>query len=139
MRTTSGFAPRERFVDREEGGFRPRWQANDSNRRQANESGDRVANRWQANDSWAHPQEPPSRRPVTPREPGERFVDTEFFSDDPVHEDAGGAPQLRRGARVMHAHFGKGEILSVGKSNLGEPSVVAFFPGWGEKRSSPGS
>ena len=39
---------------------------------------------------------------------------------------------LRRGARVHHARFGEGEVKSV--VSVGEPAVVAFFPGWGEKK-----
>jgi DNA helicase-2/ATP-dependent DNA helicase PcrA len=62
--------------------------------------------------------------------PGERYVDREFFGDD--H----GAPEsqipLRRGARVMHERFGEGEVRRITTS--GEPSVIAFFPGWGEKK-----
>jgi DNA helicase-2/ATP-dependent DNA helicase PcrA len=63
--------------------------------------------------------------------PGERFVDTDFFSDDaPSAADAGA--ELRRGSRVFHTRFGNGEVRSV--VNVGEPAVVAFFPGWGEKK-----
>ncbi len=63
--------------------------------------------------------------------PGERFVDREFF------DDAGGAPPddgggLRRGARVVHAQFGVGEVRSVVQAN--EPAVVVAFPGRGEKK-----
>ena len=47
--------------------------------------------------------------------------------------DADAVP-LRRGSRVFHDRFGRGEVRSVGKSNMGEPSVVAFFPGWGERK-----
>ena len=39
---------------------------------------------------------------------------------------------LRRGARVRHDRFGEGEVM--GSTSIGEPAVVAFFPGWGEKK-----
>ncbi len=78
---------------------------------------------------WRHPQAAPvSTRPSA--DPGERFIDREFFADD--H----GAPEseipLRRGARVRHDRFGEGEVRRIESS--GEPAVVAFFPGWGEKK-----
>ena len=87
--------------------------------------------------SWRHPQampEPPSRRhrPVaTPasgiaREPGERFVEYEGGSDDME------GVELRRGSTVFHERFGRGEVMKV--VSVGEPAVVAFFPGWGEKK-----
>jgi DNA helicase-2/ATP-dependent DNA helicase PcrA len=75
---------------------------------------------------WRHPQSV-EREDV---EPGERYVDRAFFADD--H----GAPEseipLRRGTRVLHARFGEGEVRKVEASS--EPTVVAFFPGWGEKK-----
>jgi DNA helicase-2/ATP-dependent DNA helicase PcrA len=67
-------------------------------------------------------------RPEVPssRDAGERYVE---------YEDAGdtseGAP-LRRGAKVTHERFGRGEVMKV--VSVGEPAVVAFFPGWGEKK-----
>ena len=39
---------------------------------------------------------------------------------------------LRRGMTVMHDRFGRGEVLQVVEAS--EPAVVAFFPGWGEKK-----
>ena len=59
----------------------------------------------------------------------ERFVDRDFFHDgaNEVHET-----RLRRGARVRHERFGEGKVLSL--VSVGEPAVVAFFPGWGEKK-----
>jgi len=39
---------------------------------------------------------------------------------------------FQRGSRVKHARFGEGRVLSV--ADVGEPAVVAFFPGWGEKK-----
>ena len=57
-------------------------------------------------------------------------MDHEFF-DDRTTDDVTDMP-LRRGARVKHDRFGEGEVLSV--VSVGEPAVVAFFPGWGEKK-----
>jgi DNA helicase II / ATP-dependent DNA helicase PcrA len=80
---------------------------------------------------WRHPQG--SRPSAPPREsgpePGGRYVDHDFFDDrtDPVSD-----MPLRRGARVKHDRFGDGEVLRV--VSMGEPAVVAFFPGWGEKK-----
>ncbi len=75
---------------------------------------------------WEHPQAaPPSNAP----EPGGRYVDREFFhdaADDVTHM------ALRRGSRVKHERFGEGQVMSV--VSVGEPAVVAFFPGWGEKK-----
>jgi len=72
--------------------------------------------------SWRHPQA------AAAREPGERFVDYD--------EGAGGeSPEgvaLRRGMHVVHEKFGRGEVLQV--TSVGEPAIVAFFPGWGEKK-----
>jgi DNA helicase-2/ATP-dependent DNA helicase PcrA len=79
---------------------------------------------------WRHPQRAPSAPPAPSFEPGERYVDHEFFGDDGGGHDED-AP-LRRGSRVWHARFGDGEVRSVVSS--GEPAVVAFFPGWGEKK-----
>jgi len=77
--------------------------------------------------SWRHPQA--SQPSAPPPEPGSRYVDHEFFDDrtDPVTD-----MPLRRGARVTHDRFGDGEVLKV--VSVGEPAVVAFFPGWGEKK-----
>jgi DNA helicase-2/ATP-dependent DNA helicase PcrA len=75
--------------------------------------------------TWRHPQSPRERQP----DPGGRYVDHEFFDDrsDPITD-----MPLRRGARVRHARFGDGEVLRI--VSVGEPAVVAFFPGWGEKK-----
>jgi DNA helicase-2/ATP-dependent DNA helicase PcrA len=32
----------------------------------------------------------------------------------------------------VHERFGRGEVMKV--VSVGEPAVVAFFPGWGEKK-----
>ncbi|HTB78482.1 MAG TPA: UvrD-helicase domain-containing protein [Polyangiaceae bacterium] len=85
---------------------------------------------------WRHPQLPrdvgrvaasPSGR-GTP-EPGGRYVDHDFFDDQTDHVTN---MPLRRGARVRHERFGDGEVLKI--VSVGEPAVVAFFPGWGEKK-----
>jgi len=74
---------------------------------------------------WRHPQ---LAAPASAPQPGDRFVDHDFFDDRP--DDA--TAVLRRGARVKHERFGEGHVLSV--ANVGEAAVVAFFPGWGEKK-----
>jgi len=80
-----------------------------------------------ASGGWVHPQAAP--RPaaaVASREPGERFVEYEEPSD------AGEGVTLQRGMTVRHEKFGRGEVLKA--VSVGEPAVVAFFPGWGEKK-----
>jgi DNA helicase II / ATP-dependent DNA helicase PcrA len=89
---------------------------------------------------WHHPQasRPAAReatgmrgerdRPSAPP-PGGRYVDHEFFDDQTDHVTD---VPLRRGARVRHERFGDGEVLKI--VSVGEPAVVAFFPGWGEKK-----
>ncbi|MEO6419842.1 MAG: 3'-5' exonuclease, partial [Polyangiaceae bacterium] len=80
---------------------------------------------------WHQARPVSAREPVRepPRDAGERFVDREFFSDDSADQSE---ESLRRGSRVLHDRFGEGEVRSV--MSLGEPAVVAFFPGWGEKK-----
>ena len=75
-----------------------------------------------------HPQsaQTPSCEDASAREPGERFV--EYEGDDGGTEGV----SLRRGMTVRHEKFGRGEVLNV--VSVGEPAVVAFFPGWGEKK-----
>ena len=80
-----------------------------------------------ASSTWHHPQAAPARQ-NTP-DPGGRYVDHEFFDDRVA--DVTDMP-LRRGARVKHERFGEGEVIGVARA--GEPAVVAFFPGWGEKK-----
>ena len=85
--------------------------------------------------TWRHPQARPSSPPPPPREPGERFVDREFFDDGGSSDggdESGGNLPIRRGSRVSHTRFGEGEVLRVEPS--ADPAVVAFFPGWGEKK-----
>jgi DNA helicase-2/ATP-dependent DNA helicase PcrA len=67
---------------------------------------------------WRHPQVPPPR-----------FVDPDFFDDraSDVNDLS-----LRRGSRVAHERFGEGKVTRV--IRIGEPAVVAVFPGWGEKK-----
>jgi DNA helicase-2/ATP-dependent DNA helicase PcrA len=64
-----------------------------------------------------------------PLEPGARFVDPDFFDDraSDVNDMS-----LQRGSRVAHQRFGEGKVTRV--ISVGEPAVVAFFPGWGEKK-----
>jgi DNA helicase II / ATP-dependent DNA helicase PcrA len=82
--------------------------------------------RWidrEAPTSWRpRPQNdaPPPPRRHRPTTPGERFVE---------YEDG---VELRRGSKVLHDRFGRGEVKEVTMS--GEPAVIAFFPGWGEKK-----
>jgi DNA helicase-2/ATP-dependent DNA helicase PcrA len=81
--------------------------------------------------AWRHPQGPSSSRPPPPPvDPGERYVDKSYFEDDPGH--GGDGEGLRRGSKVFHERFGEGEVRKVETS--GEPAVIAFFPGWGEKK-----
>lgn len=85
--------------------------------------------RPQQSGAWRHPQASAPRPEAAPsREPGERFVDYDGDAMDASDE----AVALRRGMRVMHEKFGHGEVLKV--VAVGEPAVVAFFPGWGEKK-----
>jgi DNA helicase II / ATP-dependent DNA helicase PcrA len=77
---------------------------------------------------WRHPQGPGgSAAPGV--EAGGRYVDHDFFVDStPEVPDVA----LRRGSRVRHERFGEGEVVRV--ASVGETAVVAFFPGWGEKK-----
>jgi DNA helicase II / ATP-dependent DNA helicase PcrA len=75
---------------------------------------------------WRHPQAP---EPENAPQPGDRFVDHDFFDDRPAEVTK---MTLRRGARVKHDRFGEGQVLSI--ADVGEPAVVAFFPGWGERK-----
>jgi DNA helicase-2/ATP-dependent DNA helicase PcrA len=59
---------------------------------------------------------------------GGTWVDHEFFDDSRGDDDA----PLRRGSRVVHSRFGEGEVRRI--EHAAEPTVVAFFPGWGEKK-----
>jgi DNA helicase-2/ATP-dependent DNA helicase PcrA len=74
---------------------------------------------------WRHPQ---VAKPSAP-EPGARFVDPDFF-DDRASDVSD--MSLRRGSRVAHQRFGEGKVTRV--ISVGEPAVVAVFPGWGEKK-----
>jgi DNA helicase II / ATP-dependent DNA helicase PcrA len=99
--------PRGRYVDREPAGSR--------------EDGSQPRMR-----SWRHPQ---SAAQTENTQPGDRYVDHDFFDD---HSSEVTERAMRRGARVKHDRFGEGQVLSV--ASVGEPAVVAFFPGWGEKK-----
>ncbi|HEY6460750.1 MAG TPA: 3'-5' exonuclease, partial [Polyangiaceae bacterium] len=74
---------------------------------------------------WRHPQAVQE----APPDPGSRYVDHEFFDD---RSDDVTDMKLRRGARVKHDRFGEGQVVRI--VSVGEPAVVAFFPGWGEKK-----
>jgi DNA helicase-2/ATP-dependent DNA helicase PcrA len=77
--------------------------------------------------TWRHPQAAaPQSMTSAAREPGERFVEYEAGSE------GGEGVSLQRGMTVRHEKFGRGEVLKV--VSVGEPAVVAFFPGWGEKK-----
>jgi DNA helicase-2/ATP-dependent DNA helicase PcrA len=77
---------------------------------------------------WRAPHAP---RPATPTEG--RYVDEEFFDDAPSARDEEEALRLRKGSRVWHERFGEGDVLSV-QTGGGEPAVVAYFPGWGQRK-----
>jgi DNA helicase-2/ATP-dependent DNA helicase PcrA len=85
---------------------------------------DRSEGRPAAARPWNHPQ-----AAASVPEPGSRYVDHEFFDDRP---DDAAELSLRRGSRVRHDRFGEGEVIRI--VSVGEPAVVAFFPGWGEKK-----
>jgi len=86
----------------------------------------------QARRPWQHPQATARHAPAAPAvEPGERYVDREFFADSGSGAEEGGVG-LHRGARVVHAQFGEGEVRSVVQAS--EPAVVVAFPGRGEKK-----
>jgi hypothetical protein len=53
-------------------------------------------------------------------------VDREFFDD---RTDDVSDMRLQRGSRVKHERFGEGQVVRI--VSVGEPAVVAFFPGWG--------
>jgi DNA helicase-2/ATP-dependent DNA helicase PcrA len=74
---------------------------------------------------WRHPQ----ASPQASLQPGERFVERDGI--ETAATESARLP-LRRGARVKHDRFGEGRVISV--VDAGEPAVVAFFPGWGEKK-----
>jgi DNA helicase-2/ATP-dependent DNA helicase PcrA len=86
---------------------------------------DRAAAEAPARGPWRHPQAAPAVAPP----PGEHFVDGAFFDDRT--EDVTEMP-LRRGSRVKHPRFGEGKVVQI--LSVGEPAVVAFFPGWGERK-----
>jgi DNA helicase II / ATP-dependent DNA helicase PcrA len=78
---------------------------------------------------WRHPMSAATSPPVAVG-PGERYVDPTAFDD--VAADDSSADGIKRGTRVRHARFGEGEVRRVERST--ELMVVAFFPGWGEKK-----
>jgi DNA helicase-2/ATP-dependent DNA helicase PcrA len=80
--------------------------------------------------AWRHPfaNAAASSAPSDAREPGDRYVDHEYF-DDAVDENDASLP-VRRGSRVLHAQFGEGEVRRVEQGI--EPKLLVFFPGRGE-------
>jgi DNA helicase-2/ATP-dependent DNA helicase PcrA len=89
---------------------------------------------------WRHPQDAgegaayngrASRGAPEPRrDPGERYIEHDMYDGREGH-DLDEAP--RRGQKVHHAQFGEGSVVSV--TQVGhEPAIVAFFPGWGERK-----
>jgi len=86
---------------------------------------DRRPDREDVARPWSHPQAAAENAPA----PGARFVDHDFFDDHAANVTD---LPLRRGARVKHDRFGEGEVRKL--VSVGEPAVVAFFPGWGEKK-----
>ena len=81
---------------------------------------------------WRHPFESESAgSEARGGAPGERFVDRDFF-DDSRSGEADDPLVVRRGSRVVHAHFGEGEVQRVIQAS--EPAVMVFFPSSGEKK-----
>lgn len=117
-----------RWIDRDGGtaptSWRPRTSTASSSWRHPQKGEEVVENEWGQGPRAL--QSSPRSAPAT-REPGERFVD---YDSEPGGETEGVA--LRRGSKVEHQRFGRGEVMSVVSSS--EPAVVAFFPGWGEKK-----
>jgi DNA helicase II / ATP-dependent DNA helicase PcrA len=80
--------------------------------------------------SGVHSSQPrPSRPPAAacaPLAAGDRYVERDH-DQLPVDELFG------VGAHVAHTQFGKGTVRAV-LSGSGQPTVLVFFPGWGEKK-----
>ncbi len=70
--------------------------------------------------------------PWGPREGNDPGLPDLFVErEESAHDSADfGDVQIRRGTKVLHKRFGEGEVRKV--IELGEPAVIAFFPGWGE-------
>jgi DNA helicase-2/ATP-dependent DNA helicase PcrA len=81
---------------------------------------------------WRHPfgGAPPRDASPVGVDPGERFVDREYFDDGGA--DGDGSLPVGRGSRVVHAQFGEGEVRGVEQGV--EPKLLVFFPGRGEKK-----
>jgi DNA helicase II / ATP-dependent DNA helicase PcrA len=60
--------------------------------------------------------------------PGSRVVERDEYSHDSAEE----GQALRPGSHVRHVRFGEGVVKSI-EGGI-KPSVVARFPGFGEKR-----
>jgi len=122
--THAAAIPAERFIDRASSsrGLAPMpW----TRSRQT----DASRSSWRPERPEPSPSPPPSGVKA-----GERYVDRDFFDDSGAHGAMDDEGSIRRGARVLHNRFGEGEVRRVETANLGEPAVVAFFPGWGEKK-----
>ncbi|MDP9001362.1 MAG: UvrD-helicase domain-containing protein [Myxococcota bacterium] len=131
---TSAMASEERvgrYIDREHQGGRTSDREHQGGRTSDREPDDRRS----ADDgveavlrvrNWRHPQ---AAAQHNSSRPGDRYVDHDFFDDRPA--DVTALP-LTRGARVKHDRFGEGKVLDI--VSVGEPAVVAFFPGWGQKK-----
>jgi DNA helicase-2/ATP-dependent DNA helicase PcrA len=82
---------------------------------------------------WRHPQAASGATrgssAASSPDPGERYVDHDFFDD---HAGDVTEMRLRRGSRVKHDRFGEGQVVRL--VSVGEPAVVAYFPGWGERK-----
>ncbi|MCL2776787.1 MAG: UvrD-helicase domain-containing protein [Polyangiaceae bacterium] len=61
-------------------------------------------------------------------DPGDRYIEIDAEASQPYDDVESPA----RGTNVLHPKFGRGEVLNV--VHASEPAVVAFFPGWGEKK-----
>jgi DNA helicase-2/ATP-dependent DNA helicase PcrA len=76
--------------------------------------------------AWRHPQ---ATAQADALRPGDRYVDHDVAGRSGPVVNKG---SLRRGARVKHDRFGEGRVINI--VSVGEPAVVAFFPGWGERK-----
>jgi DNA helicase-2/ATP-dependent DNA helicase PcrA len=121
-----------RYIDREAWGGRPgdreTWGGRSADRETwGSRSGSREKQADARSHQWRHPQ---ATVQTSSLKPGDRYVDNADCVDAVSAETS--TLRLRRGARVKHDRFGEGRVLSV--VSVGEPAVVAFFPGWGERK-----
>lgn len=104
---------------------------------------------YEDDDGWSAPSFASKKAPIaakarTATPPAEgRFIEIDpefaapFFDEGPVRdahgaEDAPPSGPLRKGSRVFHKKFGEGQVVKV--LDMASPSVLAFFPGWGEMK-----